>query len=248
MVKKKSDNNNNNNNSDITSNSDINTEIKNNKNKKRKKNELENNKNNKNKKQKKKEIDNNENNNENSSEEQSFTDRILSLIFPKYINVECTDLDESFKQDDEIKKNILISSEKFDRKQLFSLLSLNEFSKYKLPVLLNDNDIFLETMTLCKRFITESNCLEGISAILNADKETSKYIPCLYDNAMLTLLKLRDCINELQYRKMIPKKLECLWNITKDEELSEELVQQQEETKEHNDSSEGNDEYSRSKE
>ena len=221
MVKKKSDNNNN---SDITSNSDINTEIKNNKNKKRKK----------------KEIDNNENNNnENSSEEQSFTDRILSLIFPKYINVECIDLDESFKQDDEIKKNILISSEKFDRKQLFSLLSLNEFSKYKLPVLLNDNDIFLETMTLCKRFITESNCLEGISAILNADKETSKYIPCLYDNAMLTLLKLRDCINELQYRKMIPKKLECLWNITKDEELSEELVQQQEETKEHNDSSEG---------
>ena len=221
MVKKKSDNNNN---SDITSNSDINTEIKNNKNKKRKKNEIDNNEN---------------NNNENSSEEQSFTDRILSLIFPKYINVECIDLDESFKQDDEIKKNILISSEKFDRKQLFSLLSLNEFSKYKLPVLLNDNDIFLETMTLCKRFITESNCLEGISAILNADKETSKYIPCLYDNAMLTLLKLRDCINELQYRKMIPKKLECLWNITKDEELSEELVQQQEETKEHNDSSEG---------
>ena len=245
MVKKKSDNNNN---SDITSNSDINTEINKNNTKKRKKNELENNKNNKNKKQKKKEIDNNENNNENSSEEQSFTDRILSLIFPKYINVECIDLDESFKQDDEIKKNILISSEKFDRKQLFSLLSLNEFSKYKLPVLLNDNDIFLETMTLCKRFITESNCLEGISAILNADKETSKYIPCLYDNAMLTLLKLRDCINELQYRKMIPKKLECLWNITKDEELSEELVQQQEETKEHNDSSEGNDEYSRSKE
>ena len=246
MVKKKSDNNNN---SDITSNSDINTEIKNNKNKKRKKNELDNNENNKNKKRKKKEIDNNENNNnENSSEEQSFTDRILSLIFPKYINVECIDLDESFKQDDEIKKNILISSEKFDKKQLFSLLSLNEFSKYKLPVLLNDNDIFLETMTLCKRFITESNCLEGISAILNADEETSKYIPCLYDNAMLTLLKLRDCINELQYRKMIPKKLECLWNITKDEELTEELVQQQEETKEHNDSSEESDEYSRSKE
>lgn len=245
MVKKKSDNNNN---SDITSTSDINTEINKNNTKKRKKNELDNNENNKNKKRKKKEVDNNKNNNEDSSEEQSFTDRILSLLFPKYINVECIDLEESFRQDDEIKKNILISSEKFDRKQLFSLLSLNDFSKYKLPVLLNDNDIFLETMTLCKRFITESNCLEGISAILNADEETSKYIPCLYDNAMLTLLKLRDCINELQYRKMIPKKIECLWNITKDEELTEELVQQQEETKEHNDSSEENDEYSRSKE
>lgn len=244
MAKKKS---NNNTNSDITSNSDINTEINNKKTKKRKEYELDNN-NNKNKKRKKKEIDNNENNNENSSETQSFTDRILSLIFPKYINVECIDLDESFKQDDEIKKNILISSEKFDRQQLFSLLSLNEFSKYKLPVLLNDNDIFLETMTLCKRFITESNCLEGITAILNADEETSKYIPCLYDNAMLTLLKLRDCINELQYRRMIPKKLECLWNITKDEELTEELVQEQEKTKGHDDSSEENDEYSRSKE
>lgn len=244
MAKKKSDNNNN---SDINTNSDINAKINNNNTKKRKKNELDNNKNNKNKKQKKKEIDNNKNNNENSYEEQSFTDRILSLIFPKYINVECIDLDESFKQDDEIKKNILLSSEKFDRKQLFSLLSLNEFSKYKLPVLLNDNDIFLETMTLCKRFITESNCLEGISAILNADEETSKYIPCLYDNAMLTLLKLRDCINELQYRRMFPKKLEYLWNITKDEELTQDLVQQ-EKTKEQDDCSGENDEYSRSKE
>ena len=245
MVKKKSDNNNN---SDITSTSDINTEINKNNTKKRKKNELDNNENNKNKKRKKKEVDNNKNNNEDSSEEQSFTDRILSLLFPKYINVECIDLEKSFKQDDEIKRNILISSKNFDRQQLFSLSSLNELPKYKLPVLLDDNDIFLETITLCKRFITESNCLESISAILNADEETSKYIPCLYDNAMLTLLKLRDCINELQYRKMIPKKLEYLWNITKDEELTEELVQQQEETKEHDDCSGENDEYSRSKE
>ena len=245
MAKKKS---NNNTNSDI--NTDINTDIKHNKNKERKGYELDNNnnnKNNKNKKRKKKDIDSNKNNNENSSETQSFTDRILSLLFPKYINVECIDLEESFKQDDEIKKNILISSENFDRQQLFSLSSLNELPKYKLPVLLNDNDIFLETITLCKRFITESNCLESISAILNANEETSKYIPCLYDNAMLTLLKIRDCINELQYRRMFPKKLEYLWNITKEEELTQDL-EQQEKTKEHDDSFGEDDEYSRSKE
>lgn len=221
MTKKNSNNNN----------SDIITEIKNNKNKKRRK----------------KELDNNKNNNELQPDTQSFLEKVFSLIFPKYINVECIDIEESFKQDDEIKKNILISSENFDKQQLLSLSSLNELPKYKLPVLLDDNEIFLETISLCKRFITESNCLESISAILNANEETSNCIPCLYDNAMLTLLKIRDCINELQYRNMFPKKLEYLWNITKDEELTKDL-EQQEKTKEPDNSSGENDEYSRSKE
>ena len=229
MAKKNS---NNNINSDINTTSDINTDIKKNKNKKRKK----------------KEVDSNKNNNELRPETQSFLEKVFSLIFPKYVNVECIDLEESFKQDDEIKKNILISSENFDKQQLLSLSSLNELPKYKLPVLLDDNEIFLETITLCKRFITESNCLESISAILNSNEETSNCIPCLYDNAMLTLLKIRDCINELQYRNMFPKKLEYLWNITKDEELTQDL-EQQKNTKEYDDSSSGeNNEYSRSKE
>lgn len=105
------------------------------------------------------------------------------------------------------------------------LSELDKFGKYRNPVFLDDTDLWDELKTLCLRLVSEMRYNAVIVSLLDGSSETKidrdgvNFIPLSYDRVCFTMMKLRDCIDEIRNRGCVCESISSIWEATEIDEL-----------------------------
>lgn len=91
-----------------------------------------------------------------------------------------------------------------------ALTVISEMPEHKIPVLLSDSELWQEIKMLSHRLLIEMQC----NAIATENSPIEKFIPKFYNAACYTMLKMRDCLDEIRKRGFIDDEICQYWQGT----------------------------------